>query len=550
MALSLFISGLSIVALYFGIIQPYFFSPLSKIPNAHILAPLTTVWIQTKRYRGQDNKVVNQAFHRKGPIVRLGPNDIAVNTLEKGVKTVHGGGFYKPDWYSFWVNYGSVFYRALYQRATSEGANDCRYTNTFSALGNEHRIHRRRITNVYAKSFIQHDQQVRRLFHTILGRFISQIQESSQKGDPLDVLGLNMAYGLDFVSAFVFGLSSGTRFIQDVQARNAWLEQYLKSHSNGYMFWLVEMPGLRRWLEKWGVTVVPNLVGEARKGLERWGLEMVDKAEDAMREVSIRSSLDDDLPIVYNQLKLALAKERQSKGIDAASDVPQEERLQLASECFDHMVATRDVFGIAFTGILSDISSHPHIQEKLHTELTTIANPLKLPLSDDPSDLPSATELESLPLLNAIIKESLRLRGAQPVPNPRVTPFNEPTQIGPYEKIPGGVRVNCFAWCLHRNEAVFPDCESWRPERWLGGYGDRAEQEKWFWAFGSGSRKCLGDNLAMELMRYGVALIYTTFRTSIVPQEKVSVTMSKSVTGRLGDRLLLRLKRREGNEFS
>ena len=122
-------------------------------------------------------------------------------------------------------------------------------------------------------------------------------------------------------------------------------------------------------------------------------------------------------------------------------------------------------------------------------------------MSEDPTELPSPPDLESLPLLNAVIKESLRLRGTLPTPNPRVTPPNKTTTIGPYNKIPSGVRVNNYAWCLHRNEAVFPDCQNWRPERWLGRLGDVAEQEKWFWAFGTGSRRCLGENLAYESRR-------------------------------------------------
>ena len=72
------------------------------------------------------------------------------------------------------------------------------------------------------------------------------------------------------------------------------------------------------------------------------------------------------------------------------------------------------------------------------------------------------------------------------------------TVIGPYENIPPGVRVSCFAWCLHRNGAVYPNPEEWLPGRWLGDPADREEMEKWFWAFGSGSRSCMGRNVAME----------------------------------------------------
>ena len=147
-----------------------------------------------------------------------------------------------------------------------------------------------------------------------------------------------------------------------------------------------------------------------------------------------------------------------------------------------------------------DLASHPEAQHKLREELLALERPLQFPFPTDNVQLPTPKELETLPLLNACIKESLRLRGTLPVPFPRVTPYNKHTTIGGYDKIPGGVRVTSFAWCLHRNQEVFPDPEDWRPERWLGARSDRLEQEKWLWPFASGSRMCLGNNLALESM--------------------------------------------------
>ena len=112
--------------------------------------------------------------------------------------------------------------------------------------------------------------------------------------------------------------------------------------------------------------------------------------------------------------------------------------------------------------------------------------------------MPSAETLESLPLLQAVIKESLRLRNTVPTANPRRTPQKRKTSIGPYQDIPPGVRINCFAWCLHRNQAVYSDPEEWQPQRWLGDPMDVEKREKWFWTWGSGSRSCIGQNLAME----------------------------------------------------
>ena len=108
--LGIILIGLVFLAVYKYILHPLFLSALADIPSAHPLSSVTSLWIQWMRFSGQEVLAVNDAFLRKGAVVKLGPSDIAVNTIEGGVKTVYDGGFDKPDWYSFWSNNGSVIF--------------------------------------------------------------------------------------------------------------------------------------------------------------------------------------------------------------------------------------------------------------------------------------------------------------------------------------------------------------------------------------------------------------------------------------------------------
>ena len=45
-------------------------------------------------------------------------------------------------------------------------------------------------------------------------------------------------------------------------------------------------------------------------------------------------------------------------------------------------------------------------------------------------------------------------------------------------------------WNVHRSEIIFPDAETFRPERWLS--EDAGKLENYFVPFGSGSRMCIG----------------------------------------------------------
>lgn len=86
---------------------PVFLSPLSKIPNAHLSSSFSPLWILSKRYIGRENRAIHAAHRNHGPIVRLGPNELSVNCVDGGMRTIYGGGFEKSDWYTnLFVNYG------------------------------------------------------------------------------------------------------------------------------------------------------------------------------------------------------------------------------------------------------------------------------------------------------------------------------------------------------------------------------------------------------------------------------------------------------------
>lgn len=102
--------------------------------------------------------------------------------------------------------------------------------------------------------------------------------------------------------------------------------------------------------------------------------------------------------------------------------------------------------------------------------------------------LSSPKEIDALPLLYAVLNETLRRWNSVPGRQPRVSPFPSCTLAG-VENIPCGTVVSCSAYMLHRNEDVFPEPEMWRPDRWLDSTAEElVEMRHWFWAFGSGGR--------------------------------------------------------------
>ncbi len=98
--------GLALVAIYKYLIFPLFISPLSKIPNAHPTSAISSVWILWMRYTNRINSAVHAAHQKHGPVVLLAPDEISVNCVDGGIRTVYGG-FEKTEMYfRIFGNYG------------------------------------------------------------------------------------------------------------------------------------------------------------------------------------------------------------------------------------------------------------------------------------------------------------------------------------------------------------------------------------------------------------------------------------------------------------
>ena len=81
-------------ALYKYIVYPVFLTPLARIPNAHPSAPISSLWIQFR-----ENATLFAAHQKNGPVVRLGPDEISLNCVDGGIKTIYAGNFEKHEFY-------------------------------------------------------------------------------------------------------------------------------------------------------------------------------------------------------------------------------------------------------------------------------------------------------------------------------------------------------------------------------------------------------------------------------------------------------------------
>lgn len=358
-----------------------------------------------------------------------------------------------------------------------------------------HSLQKRKLSNVYSKSYLQSSPDMSMLSKAIIfERLLPILENLSAESTPINVHEFNFAIAMDFVTAFLFGMQNGSNFLQDVKTRQAWLATFQSRRP--YAFWALELPEVLtfKWLlDQVTIQVTPSWLDVMDKKLESSCLEMCNAAEESLKS-NLSATTDPrnpiTKPVVYHQLSQSLsAKTPQNPSVNAQG-------LAVASELLDHIGAGHETTGVSLTYYFHQLSRRPSLQASLRAELLTLTPTLEYPFKAQ--SLPSPRSIDALPLLHATLMETLRRYMAIPGPQPRVTP-KTPTSLAGSPPLPAGVRVSASAYCLHRNEEVFPDPESWLPERWLNQTKERTdEMMRWFWAFGSGGRMCIGSHFSIQ----------------------------------------------------
>jgi hypothetical protein len=372
----------------------------------------------------------------------------------------------------------------------------------FSArTGAEHSARKRLISHVYSNSYIQSSAAAAAQSQAILyDRFLPILEDSmdeTQNPYGVDIYSVFMAATMDLIAAYIFGLQNGTNFLGDKAFREHFLELY--KARNDYGYYDQEIPQLTKLCRKLGIPLCPKWADEANEKLGKWFQGLCTKMEHAVDSNQPQTSPLDQ-PVVWNALICGLQNEEIKRG-KASVLYPTalaNFKLSVASELFDHVLAGQETAGLTLTYLAWRLSQSLELQGQLREELLSLSPNMQL-TEDSTSTIPDSKQLDGLPLLHAVLTETLRVHAPIPGAQPRQTPESG-CRLGAYA-VPGGVRVAALAYTLHRDEAVFPEPDNWDHTRWLSSHADEEtlkQRHKQFWAFSSGGRMCIGSHFAMH----------------------------------------------------
>lgn len=438
------------------VLNPFFIDALGRIPGPKLYA--FTKWRLARDDWGRRTRTINNLHKQYGPVVRIGPNEVHFNSVT-ALRTIYGAGsgFERTSFYSMFDAYGR--------------------RNLFTFFGvMDHAKRKRLLAHTYSKSAILKGHSAK-IIEDKIRDFLYLLEQPAQR-EHMEIFSVLHYYSIDVITTFLYGSANfgATTALRGTPDHVSLLNDIM-DHSRRRLSWFaVHMRSLTTWMysrtglvERLIQPFLPMQKPATYSGIRAHALRAMQNYRNADNETKAKAQFS---------IIARLWNIKEESGLD---------ELDVASECADHLLAGIDTTSDTLMFLIWALSlpKNARFQRKLVDECKSInANAVK-------NGVVNLDLADTLPYLDAVIKETLRLYAPLPASEPRTSPVD--TVIDGYN-VPRGTICSMAPYSLHRNADVFQEPLTWDPERWLKVDGDPAlsEMKKWWWAFSSGARMCIG----------------------------------------------------------
>ncbi|MBC7882580.1 MAG: cytochrome P450 [Anaerolineae bacterium] len=312
-------------------------------------------------------------------------------------------------------------------------------------------------------------------YRTLIVDLATQAMESWQIGEPRVISEVLKDVTLRVILQSVFGIYDGPRYEKLRVLFSDMMEGKGFPFGSALLYFKFLQVDLGRW-SPWGKF--QYLIAQIDELLYA---EIRDR----------RAYLDPERTDVLSLLMLARDEEGQ-----AMSDI------ELRDELMTLLHSGHSTTNAALSWAFYFIHRQPEVRQKLMAELTT---------QFDPQDLAAA---EKLPYLQAVVQETLRIYPVSLVALARIA--RNPIEILGKTYETGTVFFPAI-YLTHRRADLYPDPETFRPERFL----ERQFSIYEYLPFGGGHRMCIGTAFAQMQMRLILATILSRWELSLVSDQPV-----------------------------
>ncbi|PHH78242.1 hypothetical protein CDD82_3154 [Ophiocordyceps australis] len=444
--------------------------PLAKVPGPPLLAASYLPYLWHDSIRGKWNPRIAKLHAQYGPIVRIGPNHLAIEpSLAWTYVFANRPG--KPEYPKHAAFYGP------------EG----RYSLIGAPTTQAHRSLRKLLARGFNDAAIMSQESV---IANQVDLLMARLSEHASRSQPVNMVEWFRFTTFDITGALTFGYSFGC------------LESQKYHPLAEVAFEAIRQNSWRRVLTAYTTFDIPDWL---------------------MSNLPIFSHFRS----VFNGAKLR-AKERISLGEfgrygrpdffthllqePQPGDPPITEK-QLYSNSFLLVMAGSDTTATTLSGLIFHISQNPETYKLLRDEIES-----EFAAESDVTFRRCA----SLNFLNACIWETLRLYPPVPDIPPRVSPGDV---IDGYP-IPEGTSISVYLFPPFRNSSNFVDADMFCPQRWLPShhalYDSRFSKDNLSLVkpFSHGPRDCLGQNLAFNEVRLVISRMFLRFYFEALPGQQ------------------------------
>lgn len=344
-------------------------------------------------------------------------------------------------------------------------------TGLFHVNGDEHRRHRRLLMPAFHKTRID-------AYRDDMVRLTARALDEWRPGERRDVL--------DDMTRLTLSIATTTLFGEDVGGRGVELARRMQE-------WLVTM-------FSWGMMLRIDL---PRTPYRRW-LDLTRDIDD--RTAALLEEKRTKLGSGVGRDVLSMLMAARDEDGSALDD---DELVGHAGVIFaaGHETSTN---ALAWTLLL--LAAHPEIASDLCDELHGV-------LRGEP---PTTEQLGRLPLLDAVVKESMRL--LPPVPlHPRIVAEDHELAGVP---LPKRTELFLSIFHMHHDPDLFPEPRRFLPSRWASIKPTTFEYNP----FSAGPRMCIGAAFATMEIKIVLAMLLARFRVEIDPDaridRRVAITMA------------------------
>ncbi|KAH6683345.1 cytochrome P450 oxidoreductase [Halenospora varia] len=450
------------------VIYQRFFSPLADVPGP-FWASITRFWY-FNRAAAEDMHRYTKELHKKyGPLVRIAPDEVSCSE-PAAMKTIYAvnAGYTKTDFY------------------LTQAPNMSPHGDSFSQQDEKkHTFRRRMINNIFTINSVLESEPY---IDSVTEAFLKRMAEFADSNTVVDMSEWLHMYTFDVIGELFFGRMFG--FIhsgKDVGGYIGAVDTILP-HA-------IKMAVIPIWQRPFQIFMIP-FSAKFRGAITKFNALAAASKQYVDERVNGKSDRTDML-----EKLLGVMKEKS----------PDFDITDVYTESYTAIFAGSDTTAIALRSAIYHLCKNPKIYAKLQAEIDSFQKEGKL------SEHITYAEAMKMPYTCATVKEAMRVHPSIALTFPRHVPRGGAMISGKY--FPEGYRVGVNPYVLHYQPSIFGhDAEDFNPDRWFR--PDAAVMDRYMFQFGSGTRGCIGKNVALAELHKFLPEFLRSFNVELVDPTK------------------------------